>query len=261
MSEREKILDKIRKLQAHADSAADIGNEEEAQAFAAKVQELLTAYKLSAADVGSRPEAREPVDAAHVTWEETGLKVRRTRVGWAERLAFLCARAYYCEFVISSSRGAIGFFIGTDTDRRVCKFMFVTLARFLERLAEREYNREFYRHYVPGDSSSVAHVRGFRAGFMSGFLMRLSTRFDEEVRPKADPKAQAATTAIVLVRRDAIGRVRDWMKDNFQTRSCRSTSMDGGSRAGQLAGAKAANELNLSPNPIEREGRAQGVLR
>ena len=43
MTDTERIIDKVRKLQAHADSAAEIGSEEEAEAFAAKVQELLTA--------------------------------------------------------------------------------------------------------------------------------------------------------------------------------------------------------------------------
>lgn len=52
MTDREKILEKLRKLQAHADSAAEIGNEAEAEAFAAKVQELLTAYKISFATAG-----------------------------------------------------------------------------------------------------------------------------------------------------------------------------------------------------------------
>jgi len=42
MSDVETIIDKLRKLRAHAESAQKIGNEAEAQAFAAKVQELLS---------------------------------------------------------------------------------------------------------------------------------------------------------------------------------------------------------------------------
>lgn len=44
---KEKTLDKVQKLHAHAESAKELGNE----AFAAKIQELLTAYKLSMAEV------------------------------------------------------------------------------------------------------------------------------------------------------------------------------------------------------------------
>ena len=48
---RDKMIDRIQKLLAHADSAKKLGNEEEAQAFAAKVNELLLKHKLSMSSV------------------------------------------------------------------------------------------------------------------------------------------------------------------------------------------------------------------
>lgn len=256
------IKEKIRKLKAHMESAKKIGSEEEAQAFAAKVQELLTAYKLREADIGTGADPEEPINTSVLTWQEMGLKVRRSRIGWAERLAHLCAHAYYCDFVVASDRHFIGWFVGAGTDRDMCRFMFVSLGRFLENEADRQYNREFYRHYVPGVKSTVRHVRGFRAGFMIGFLTRLRQRFEEEVRPKdKTPEASIRTEAIVLVRRNAMARVEAWMREHFPTTPCGRTTMDGGSYEGRKAGFEAADAINLRPNPIERAGKRQGSLR
>jgi hypothetical protein len=45
------VIDTLRKLIAHQKSAEQIGNTEEASAFAQKVQELLVKHQLEAADI------------------------------------------------------------------------------------------------------------------------------------------------------------------------------------------------------------------
>ena len=52
----EKIIDKIKKLAAKAESAKEIGNIEEAAAFSAKVNEMLTQYNLDMAELGTESE-------------------------------------------------------------------------------------------------------------------------------------------------------------------------------------------------------------
>jgi Protein of unknown function (DUF2786) len=246
---REEILEQLRKLNAMAESAAEIGNEHEAQAFAAKVQELLTAYKLSQADI--RGEAKEPINMTRVNWKDLNMSDRRVRVNWTVRLGTLVAHAYYCEFIISSGYGSIGIFVGTETDRRVALYMYVTLARFLAALVEREYDVQWKRCAQLGD---VTLCRGFKAGFTYGFLTRLQERFDEEVRPKVDTPL-ATTTAIVHVRKDALDRARAWMKDNVETSNVRVGSSDDGSKMGRERGKKAADGLDLGAKAIEKTGK------
>jgi hypothetical protein len=48
---QEKILDKLGKIKAHMESAQEIGNEAEAQAFAAMLQSLLLKHKLEMTDI------------------------------------------------------------------------------------------------------------------------------------------------------------------------------------------------------------------
>ena len=57
-----KILEKLGKIKNHMESAKEIGNEAEAQAFAAMLQTLLLKHKLSLTDVEYASEMKdEPI--------------------------------------------------------------------------------------------------------------------------------------------------------------------------------------------------------
>jgi hypothetical protein len=254
---REKILDQLRKLHAMAESAQALGNEHEAQAFAAKVQELLTAYKLSQAAIRTgETKPDEPINSTYVGWKDLGLENRRIRIAWAERLGQFVCRAYYCDFVVANYDGNIGMVIGAETDRKIATYMFVTLGRFLYDLAEREYVKAFHRAKAEGN---VALARGFKAGFTAGFLQRLKERFDEEVTPKADGPL-SNSLAIVAVRKNSLDKVRGWMKSNLNLRFTRGPQLSDGSGEGRSAGKAAANGLDLNRKGIERAGGAMPLL-
>ena len=51
MSPNEKILDKLGKIKAHMESAAEIGNVAEAQVFGVMLQNLLAKHKLEMTDI------------------------------------------------------------------------------------------------------------------------------------------------------------------------------------------------------------------
>lgn len=256
MSTPDSILDKLRKLHAHAESAATLGNEHEAQAFAAKVQSLLTAYKLSMADLGreSVKRAEEPVNMQFLTWEMLGLPTKKVRVAWVEHLGVMCGKAYYCEFLISRQFGNLGLFVGTDTDREVATFMFVTLARYLHKLAAEEYVKFFYANVV--DGHLPAHLRGYKEAFLAGFLRRLQERFDEENRSAA----QTGSTALVLVKRDALAKNQQFLRDKGWTKTSKGLSLDAGNRMGREAGRAAANAVSLKPNAVEGAAPARREL-
>jgi Protein of unknown function (DUF2786) len=253
---REKIIEQLRKLNAMAESAAEIGNEQEAQAFAAKVQELLTAYKLSQADVGFGPNkpAEEPINIAYITWKDLGLESRRTRVGWTERLANFIAQAYYCNFISCGWGGNIGMFVGAETDRKVAVYMFATIGRFLYNLAEKEDRKFKYQAWVdagkPATGATPGHAHGFKAGFIYGFTNRLKERFDEEINP-SNSTASSNVTAIVLVRKNALDRVRSWQDDNVETHKVPGIRINDGSYDGRKQGRAAASALEINSRGLE----------
>lgn len=249
---REEILERLRKLNAMAESAADIGNEAEAQAFAAKVQELLTAYKLSQADIRTgevKPD--EPINITYVSWKDLGMEVRKVRIAWAEQLGGLVAQPYYCNFVICGWGGHIGMFVGAETDRKIAVYMFITLARFFQTLVEREYAVAWRRATSQGD---VTTCRGFKAGFTYGFLSRLSQRFDEELKPKVDQPV-SNSLAIVAVRKDSLAKVKQWKHEHLDTKPISSTHLSDGSGEGRARGKAAADKLDLNKKSIEHPGR------
>jgi hypothetical protein len=60
--EKEKILDKLGKIKAHMESAKEIGNEQEAEAFAGMLQQLLLKHKLEMTDIDYNREMQdEPI--------------------------------------------------------------------------------------------------------------------------------------------------------------------------------------------------------
>lgn len=60
---QEKIIDKLQKLIAHSQSAKQVGNLAEAEAFAGKIQELLTKHQLSMSDVDIEQEEAKQEEA------------------------------------------------------------------------------------------------------------------------------------------------------------------------------------------------------
>lgn len=255
---REKVLEKLRKLHAMAESAREIGSEEEAQAFASKVQQLLTSYKLSQSDLGQHREApvEEPINIYYVKWEELGedFTGRTARAGWAEQLALIVARAYYCDFLITRTYAAS--FVGAETDRKICVYMFVTIARFLHKLADREMHLFWVKNTVDGKLPD--HCKGFRHGFLTGFIQRLAERFEEEIRPKENVD-NSSVTAIVLVRKNSLARIKDWEHRNLQMRTGRMASVSMGNSQGRARGRQCANDLNLNQRPVSG-GKPNGQL-
>lgn len=260
---RQEIMEMVGKLHRMAESAQDIGNEEEAQAFASKVQELLTAYKLSMADISNHADkvAEEPINMEYVKWSDLNLEKKSVRVPWAEHMAVLIAKAYYCHFIIpaghyNKSVGNMAIFVGAETDRKVCVYMYITLGRFLHSLAEREMHKFWMANNVNGKLPE--NCKGFRAGFIAGFIKRLGERFDEELKPKGDP---SRTMAIVHVKHDALRKASDWMKANMQLGKGRNLgNIDLGNAFGRARGKQCADEVNLNDRPIEKTGKTVAKL-
>lgn len=99
MNDRDKIIEKLAKLRAHAESADKIGSTQEAEAFAAMLQKLLNKHKLEMTDIEFQQEEQdEPVEQHPVNWQD--VKVRSTRVAWIEQLAIIITRAHFCRMQI-----------------------------------------------------------------------------------------------------------------------------------------------------------------
>lgn len=259
MADTEKVIDKIRKLHAHAQSAEKIGSEQEAQAFAQMVNRLLNQHRLELTDIQFEEQRKnEPVTQAEIDFRKYGdthrgkkveWKHKSVRVEWIEKLAGVVAGAHSCQILVVEKSNRL-FLCGTETNRQIAEYVLITLMRVAEKLSWDEYAKFFYRSRDEGD---VTRARGFRHAWLIGFISRIAERFDEEKR-----KMQGDTTGTALVRYDREkADVQDFLKN--ATRAKNLPVKTAHNIHGIIAGRKKADDMNLDANAV-REGRDQKQL-
>lgn len=260
----EKLLDKLQKIKAHAESAKAIGNEAEAQAFADMLQRLLLQHDLDMSDLDfTRMTEVEPIGYHPVNFKEGGVKVKNTRSQWQENLAGIVARANFCRFLVHPGSNRITL-IGRKSHAAVAEYMIVTLIRTLDRLSFLEagaYNREQHRvqpctrcglkgteHQDQDHAHHTTAYHGFRESFIAGFIARLFERLKLT-------RSEVATTSTALARvhkEDAA--VNDFMKklkeDKLTRRVGGLTRRYPSSAAGYLRGQDAADKVNLGEKAV-----------
>jgi hypothetical protein len=182
------IIDKLQKLLNHERSARTIGNVAEAEAFAAKVAELLFTHKLSMSEVEMEAEeVDEPVAQERVD----GL-----RAPWASILAMGVSTASFCK-AIRSQTGFI--FIGRPTDRFACVSLFRYLSVLGTSLCATElakYKRSaeytFEKSFRPGIAKT------WKACFLRGYANAVYHRLAGE-RKALTAQAQSSGTSLVYI--------------------------------------------------------------
>ena len=241
----EKILDRLAKIKTHAESARKIGSIEEAEAFASMLQRLLTRYKLAMSDIEFEQHERdEPVGQYPVDWEDVA--VRRTRVQWIERLAYIVTKAHFCRYLVHNRSSKITI-VGRESDAKVAEYLLVVLVRAVERLS----------HAAAYRSNTTREERGYgyRTAYIGGFVGRLAERFDEERRAPEN----TTSTALVRINRATVA-VTAYMKEHT-----RPASQLGGRQAynstAREDGRRDADAVGLRANAVDSGAdRTRGAI-
>jgi len=245
------ILGTLAKLIAHEKSARSIGSVEEAEAFAAKIQELMFKHKLEMTDVEyAEQEKSEPVLAEFMTEEElTGASRRSVQSQtWVGILMEAVTRANFCRAIGTRGKGNSYTVFGRESDRIAAKSTFSYLyGACLEAAPEAtrayEYSEQFRAdHARDGYYSSRATLKrrftqGFKAGFASGIAARLRSQV---VSLKASAGEQG------LIRIDQLAQQVDAkVKDTFPRTQKSSSSMPKG-RSGYNAGKAYGGSIGIN---------------
>ena len=163
--ERDKIIDRIRKLSAMATSA----NEAEAQAFAEKAQALLLEHNLTMLDIHEKETEDEEtiMDSTLVTDPQP----------WRRQLANAVADMYLCSYFFTrgtlpngKTKCDIHNFVGSQGNVAVAKIMFVYLYQTVNRLARQGAAR------LPKHQGSP-----YRVSFRGACTLRLCARIRERI--------------------------------------------------------------------------------
>lgn len=241
-------IEKLRKLMAHEASAREIGSVLEAEAFAAKIQELLIKNHLEMDDIQAAPETvQADIDQEFI--KDPTYPSKRTRVAWEERLAHYVSRAYFCRNLVQARSNNV-WMVGRPEDRAVASYMFVMLRRLITEVSLKEYSKYFDRCQVEGH---VEDARGFRASFINAAVSALGTRFTA-MRNSANQSSTG--TALVLANADSA--VELFMTRNFGQKASGVRGQQTTNVAGYSSGREFGNSVSLNSNGL---GGGSGTAR
>jgi hypothetical protein len=291
MTDTKKVLERIGKLKAHMDSAKDLNNEAEAQAFASMIQQLLMKHKLEMTDIQYTAHVKdEPVEEHLVggDWDYVNRKrvmkdfpdveIFKRRVKWMEDLGSVIADAHNCSMLISQMSSQI-WFVGMKSNIAVAEYIYITMLRTIDKLSHKEYMK-FRRECRARDGGGGKFLRetwGFKQAWIDGFITRLAQRFRDA---KAKMEQDNSGTALVRINKEALA-VRDYLKAKFghkfvgekkglcQVPGCLKPEKDpihqhkpakalrdrdSWNSEGYRRGRKKADEMNLDANAFEGTG-------
>jgi hypothetical protein len=164
----ERIIDRLRKLLRHEQSAREIGNMAEAEAFAAKIQEQLDSYNLSLSDIDIE-EAR-----SSVAGETTDFKVSLV---WQRQLLRTIADINGCAIVLVPPFVHI---VGAANDRVIvsefyCYFERLGIDLAFASLAEYKASGVYKRK-----RKKTRATVNYKGSFLLGYALALSDRLRKQ---------------------------------------------------------------------------------
>lgn len=221
------ILSKLKKLQRLYEGAKAINSEAEAQNAATKIQNLLTQYNLSMADLDSVADNEQ---ATNVVEEKLGDNwVRKCGGFWDQLLLYGICKYNFC-YVIVSKRHEYRvnrngnevreqrqkyIVIGEPHNIEVVKWLFDVLAGQLYRLALKRY--EEYRN---GDSQAFMRLftgekRMHRGTFLRSYLAGVAKGVQDRLKEERDRELQAQVQVNALVLRTD-QKLNDYVAENYK---------------------------------------------
>lgn len=191
----EKIIDKIRKLLALANSS----NEHEAALAAAHAQRLLSAHNLAMADIESeqKPQSADKVETS----------VSKTLPKWVRHLSAGVCTAFDCQGIHHPATGKLTF-IGVGADVQIAAYTFAYLDKTIRRLCS-SYMKLHAKENIP-----TRHRELMRQSYYLGAVSTINLTLREQ-------KVQTPITpgALVPIKE---GLIKKAMSDIGPTRTVRS---------------------------------------
>lgn len=224
----DRILQLIRKLIAHEESARKIGSVQEAEAFAARIQSLCDRYRLRLADL-SAEELDEHVNDEFWTHQNLGRKAQQRSAPWIDLLAVAVAKGHACRVI--GTQGQCKFrFTGVQADAAVASAMFGVL------LLAGEYAWR---------QASQKDGRLKRRLFLFGFSVAINNRYFNGASQR-DTNGKALVVTINAAIDSHLSGVKT-KSSGFTMPKRRSKSLELGYRAGQQTSLSSQTLSSAAP--------------
>lgn len=234
METSSKILDKIKKLILKQMSAEQIGSTDEAEAFAAKVQELLAKHNLERGAI-------EFKDENAVGHEDMAIMFPVIGGSSALHILYPIAKYNWCQVysVGKKSNNKMRLF-GTPENREVCKYIFMIVAQALIKVCKAEYANH-KENFQPNWKQSKpigydTYARTFMVGAGNGL--------DAKLRAERDTfrSQNQGVTGLVVANDRAVG---EYVQNKYNVTKGRATKTDNSTDAFSK-GKRAGQEVNIT---------------
>ena len=207
VTEREKLLTRIKKLMRKADDPSV--TPEEAETFAAKARQLLIEHKLSEESLKDINIDRDPTKEYGKQFVNVA---KRWHVAtWKMDLFYGVAKYNFCQAVkISYSEGTDFHLIGKETDRQVAMYIYDQLIATIEAMAKREADKRVatgeLSWYLRGYKHPSKWMYSYSNGCVHGVLEKLKAEYEAQEREggqvyalivKNDKELQQATYELI----------------------------------------------------------------
>lgn len=227
MNNIEKIKDKLKKLMAKESSARSIGNEAEADAFAAKIAQLIVDYQIEIDDLKTEQIVSEVTDEFVGTADLTA----RNESDWVRRVYSAVAITTNCKVVFTKASLYHLFLVGDEHDREICHYMVAQLVVKLRDWARKDYAKN--KHLIPDKRNT--YIRSFLKGAAAGLKERFKA---EKENAQANPDYGSQITGIILAKDTKIDTYIGERFGRLGSSSLRSGSSASGYNSGKEAGSK-----------------------
>jgi len=205
-----RVIDKIKKMIRHRDSAAQIGSQAEAEHFAATIHRLAEEYDIALSEINLEDQTTGENGVINrmmnfkETWGADLSKGKSEGVPkWCSHLMGNLTHYHGCKSIINAEVNLC--VIGPAVKVELITYLFLTLGRTARRLCS-ERSRHLRRLY---GTAGPKFEENFLMGFVAGIGARLREREEEAKRAR-----DAGCTALVLRTEKAIDEVieRDFGK-------------------------------------------------
>lgn len=232
------IKDKLKKLIEKEASCREIGNIAEAEAFAAKIQQLLMDYELEIEEVMGHNNKEVVGDELF----DTSTLTLRNESNWIMLLYRACAPSAFCRvftlpqrYSRNSTWGEVIALFGSENHREILHFMVAQLSNKCRNAARKSFST------YTGESKKNTYIRSFLKGCAAGIDAKLKQQqqYEEANRPQVQ--------GIVLNRGLMVTNfIKQWLRDNGMKAKTSTANTVGSSMDGYAEGYKNGRETNIN---------------
>jgi len=211
---KDRWLARVAKLLNMAAGAKAVGNQHEAEAFAAKVQELLVEHALSMTEVeAAQSAADDPIDETRTAPLRNGRVEYRSALEWQRMLAEAIVHSYGGHLLTLYGSSAL-IFVGRASTRPVMVYVYETLVTVARRLMRRA-RKEAREQGVWQSGYDGSYMVGFARAIRERLLAERRAMEDRvHAQAKAERRDDAVSTALVRIGAEP-QRAREWAQAKY----------------------------------------------